>query len=468
MVLKTSVARVSDDQEAEPMAKSDSIANMRRELDRYRRREEEITERIRVKSPKFLPVAHPELPGALRDLAQQLDAQLWIVKPTRKGTVLFVVTTEGDLRQTILSALTTDELRLLLFGNSCWLDAYKNYRDSGDEQTKHFWWTEWIDLLWSPTLNRLWDLIIAPCLALGNIGCNFDQVKAGVHAERSRIYVLAGGILDLLPLHATFCSYRQKKIHLVDVVDVGYFSSGTLLRASFERQKGQRAPERLLMFRGEGAAYSAWLQQYGIRLYGARASQLMDLPDNEQDIKQVIEASNGPAVAIFSCHAKAHAQDPLKSGLFQPNSDGPCVSLGALLRIKTDLCRLVVLNACETALAEIDDPADECLSSANAFLATGAGAVVGTLWPADALSAALWCAHFLEAVHARSCDALSAACSASIWLRDSTAEARIALLQKCPISTTIDRHAVESMDFTHPFNWANHKYHGASRSFSGC
>ena len=113
--------------EAEPVTEPGSIANMRSEIDRHRRREEEITERLRVKSPNFLPVAHPELPTALRDLARKLDAQFWIVKPTRKGTALFVVTNEGDLRQTILSPLTTDELRLLLFGNSCWLDAYNKF-----------------------------------------------------------------------------------------------------------------------------------------------------------------------------------------------------------------------------------------------------------------------------------------------------------------------------------------------------
>jgi tetratricopeptide (TPR) repeat protein len=450
---------------ASDAADSKLRGTMRKELDRCEREEARVSDRIRKRCPRFLGIVQPELPATLRELARQLHAQLWMLKPTRKGTAVFVVTEDAQLRHTILEPVTTGELRTLLFGNGGWLTAYKNFRAASNPKAIQFWQSEWLDSM-EPALRRLWDLLIKPCLELGGLAVSGKEMVRTDNPNRlPRVYILAGGALDLIPLHAAYYECAGKKqISLVDLADVGFFSSGSLLRASLSRQRLVDRVSQLMIIRDASVSQAEWITQFGVQLFGSNSLQVMEVSQGVESLHASVKREKGGArFAAFCCHAKAEMQNPMKSGLFQSQSERPWLSLESLLGMRTNPFEIVLLNACETALADIDDPADECLSLANAFLATGTGSVVGTQWVADASASALWCAHFLELLHDRPYDPLRAACATSIWLRDSEVKTRLSLLQKVPASNIIDRRTIEMMDFKHPFNWANHKYYGASQ-----
>jgi tetratricopeptide (TPR) repeat protein len=93
----------------------------------------------------------------------------------------------------------------------------------------------------------------------------------------------------------------------------------------------------------------------------------------------------------LACHAEANWKDASASRLLL--HDGDLSVRDILLRTRSlDRVKLVVLSACSTASAPADS-ADEAIHLSSAFLAAGAGHVVGTLWPVDdrvAAEAANW------------------------------------------------------------------------------
>jgi CHAT domain-containing protein len=420
-------------------------------IDQYRQEEQVITAQIRAANPYFLPAAFPESPESIQKLAQELHAELWFIKPTRTATILLVVSADGELRCEIAEHANRAELAKSL---AAWLGSYQKFRNAKTAFERHFYWTEWKDS-WEATLRWLRENVVSHCLEMGDIDPE-DETR------KQRIYILAGGQLDFIPWHAIpLHGAAGGNRCLIDAADIAYFGSATLLRASHERQKEHRECSGLQVVRDPQLNYGEWLTEVGRRLF-APACRIDDLPGNDRDLQRIIEATPGSAVTLFSCHAKAHAQDALRSGFFLTGRSEPSSSLGALLRIRTENRKLVVLNSCESSLSEIGDPADECLSLANAFLATGTEAVVGTQWRAGALSAALWCAYFLYQLKTNREDALRTACLSSIWLRD-TSSASIAEFSKRLLTEyRIEETAFRQFDGSELSNWANHKFYGAA------
>jgi tetratricopeptide (TPR) repeat protein len=85
-------------------------------------------------------------------------------------------------------------------------------------------------------------------------------------------------------------------------------------------------------------------------------------------------------VLHLACHAETNWKDASASRLLLHDGD---LSVRDLLSVRSlDRTELVVLSACSTASATADS-ADEAIHLSSAFLAAGAGHVVGTLWPVD-------------------------------------------------------------------------------------
>jgi hypothetical protein len=85
-------------------------------------------------------------------------------------------------------------------------------------------------------------------------------------------------------------------------------------------------------------------------------------------------------VLHLACHAETNWKDASASRLLLHDGD---LSVRDLLSGRSlDRAELVVLSACSTASASADS-ADEAIHLSSAFLAAGAGHVIGTLWPVD-------------------------------------------------------------------------------------
>ena len=104
------------------------------------------------------------------------------------------------------------------------------------------------------------------------------------------------------------------------------------------------------------------------------------------------QVAAGADLLHLACHGEFRADSPLFSALHL--SDGAFTALDAEA-LSLDGC-LVVLSACETALADAARD-DEALGLVRAFLIAGASRVLGGLWAVDDAATARWMGHF----HAR-------------------------------------------------------------------
>jgi CHAT domain-containing protein len=179
-------------------------------------------------------------------------------------------------------------------------------------------------------------------------------------------------------------------------------------------------------------------------------------------------------------HARYEWGDPLASGVCF--ADGS-LTLGDLFDCTEPAndwthTRRVVLSACETAVTDPADLADECLGLATGFLFAGVDEVVASLWPVDDLATSLLMDRFHRALHAQDGDAGPSSAlalkQAQDWLRrltwsvirqqapeecQSASDSQSRNLsgipevtgQSCCDSSTDNPHA---RPFQHPYFWA--------------
>jgi CHAT domain-containing protein len=379
-----------------------------------------------------------------------------VLRPSRNGTVLFAVAPGGEIRQDLIKEVTAETLRNLLLGPEGMLYAYEAMKEARRKGLPTFTvrQQQWLRSMDS-TLHVLHQTVISRCMALVDPRCS-----TSADSGQPKLFILAGGLLDLVPLHATFTEINGNRRYLLDVADVAYFASFRLLSRSLENSRWSRL-ERLVAVEsyGSGLDYDKWELSVAQRFFPSSVRFIVDNSDGFETL--VRRRTLAASILLISCHAESHTREALRSGLFfKPQSVQPDYPLVNLLG--TDLPRLplVLLNACETSLAEFHDPADECLSLANAFIAAGAGAVIGTQWEASDVAAALWCARFLQHFSSGRGDALGASSAASRWIRDSPVSEKKRFLELHPL--TLPHHYLEDLDqdFGHPYFWANHRFHG--------
>lgn len=434
---------------------------LEREVEECRLRQEESARKIQRKNPDFLPVAAPLRFEEIRRLAAGLNSPVCALRPTDKGTIVFAFLASGEFRHEVVEAVTTKELRKLLLGTGCWVPAYQELqkaRESPSESirqelmaSKQMAWIESMD----PLLEELHRNLIRPCLSLLELPVSRDAGQV-----RPRLYLMAGGMLNLLPLHATFEKREGKRSYLADVADVAHFSSFRLLSRALDNARRSRL-ERLTAFEAptDDLPYARWEISLAGSLFGPNHCLVTQ---DEGEIRRLLSRPVSGSAVLFSCHAESHTTDALRSGLFlKPHThELPDYSLAELLGVNLSGCPLVVLGACETSLAEFHDPADECLNLANAFVAAGAAGVVGTQWEANDVAAALWCGYFLHQLRDGSADPFCAACAASRWVRDSDNAEKTELFEAHPRLLPPAYREDLKQDFWHPYFWANHKFHG--------
>jgi hypothetical protein len=195
-------------------------------------------------------------------------------------------------------------------------------------------------------------------------------------------------------------------------------------------------------------------------------------------------AGDGAAGPASVLHLVTHAQlpgderaDPLAGTLLQvgmdlgPSTGGPAALLQdgpVWLSLRTILerarrsrsaasCGLVVCDACVTDLSAAFP--DESLTLATAFLAAGASAAIGTRWPLDDDTAAVF-AFALHAQLARGVPPGEALRAAQLWMLDPQRPA----LPGLPPMLARERGQGR---WTEPASWAGYTYHGGWAGPSG-
>jgi CHAT domain-containing protein/tetratricopeptide (TPR) repeat protein len=135
-------------------------------------------------------------------------------------------------------------------------------------------------------------------------------------------------------------------------------------------------------------------------------------------------AWTGSGLALFACHGRSVADDPLQSHLLL--ADGELSLLDLSVGTRTPAAPwLVLASACQSATVDVRRLPDEFVGLPTGFLVSGVATFIGTLWPTGDVPAALMTMRIIELMFPRdpSAEALSPARAlqrARAWLRNLT------------------------------------------------
>jgi len=293
------------------------------------------------------------------------------------------------------------------------------------------------------------------------------KLGAGVHP----LLIVPNRALALLPLHACWWEEDGQRRYLLDEFVVRYAPSLTLFRVLWARARERR--ELLLAIAnptGDLPFAEYECEQIEARWGKARVQVLW----REQGTRTAV-LQNTPAAHLlhFACHGVYDLTNPLGSPLLL--ADGETLTLGEMLeQLNLPSAWLVVLSACETALVNPAEQADEHFGLALGPLYAGAPTVWGTLWAVEDVATGLLMGKAYELLRAGKSKA-AALREAQLWLRELTAGevaqilkahaavppeqavvemARMAAAQLLPVQREYALRDDSERPFAHPYYWS--------------
>lgn len=332
------------------------------------------------------------------DVARAAKRPLVYVVAAERGGIALVVH-EAHVAHVPLDQLTDDELQTRA---TAYFDAYAEYQ-SNQKALRARWYAALDDLtIW------LWDAVMGPVLA-------------SLPPATTRIALVAGGFLGLLPLHVAWTSDASRptgRRYALDAVAISYVPNAR----SFEVAQGMAAdvvPRRLLAVVEPLPVSVSPLASAGTEALAAMAA----FPDRQVVLKGTAaapeafeQAAEQADVLHLACHGFADLERPLESGVLLAG-DRP-VSLRDLMGRRLRI-RLAVLSACETALPGTGLP-DEVISLPVGLLQAGVAGVVASQWAVPDRATAMLMTEFYRCWRQQQMAPSEALRDAQRWLRDST------------------------------------------------
>jgi CHAT domain-containing protein/tetratricopeptide (TPR) repeat protein len=206
--------------------------------------------------------------------------------------------------------------------------------------------------------------------------------------NRPRLIVIPHDALHVLP----FAALRDPAGHyLVERVTLSLAPSGTVLQSL--RQRVENPPAAPLILGDPHGAPAALPALPGARLEARAAGRLLKtrpLVGASATETLLRERAGGTGILHLAAHAVHLPESPLFSYVAlapDASNDGRLEMIEILEEIRMAPGALVFLSACETGLGRRTG-GDEMLGLVRAFLAAGAGAVIGTLWRVEDSSSA--------------------------------------------------------------------------------
>ena len=332
---------------------------------------------------EFASFGLPPAPEVLRDQARQGPVVSFNVNRRRSDALIL---TEQGVTVLPLPHLTPEEAtaRAAAFEQARKADDQR----AGQEQLREI-------LAW------LWDKAVGPVLdALG-----FD----GLHVDGQpwpRVWWIAGGALNRLPLHAAGHHTKPKDPGFrartaLDRVVSSYTPTIRALDYARRHTAMAPAPDRTLLVAmpsTPGLAGQGVLQNVAGEIAGLLtrlpqpvllASPGLDdgmhpIPTREAVFDHLARAT----VAHFACHGFSDPIDPSRSRLFLSDWEQDPLTVDSLTPVNLDHARLAYLSACSTSESRNLRLLDESIHLASAFQLAGFPHVVGTLWEVNDTHAA--------------------------------------------------------------------------------
>jgi tetratricopeptide (TPR) repeat protein len=440
-----------DPPDVPPDERNEWRAQVRQELQQVSREIYEIQPELHRADPNFLPAAQPLTREEILQLAQEAQTTILSLRVTKEGSYAFLVYPDGGSEVVVIPDFTLERLWELAVAG--WAQNYYTDREGWLQQMEARLSALYRELL-SPVHQRL-----------------RAKLGAGVHP----LLIVPNRALALLPLHACWWDEDGRRRYLMDEFVIRYAPSLTLFQILWARERGRR--ELLLAVAnptGDLPFAEYECEQIEACWGGARAQVLW----REQGTRHaVLENAASAHLLHFACHGVYDLANPLESPLLLAN--GETLTLGAMLELlNLPHAQLVVLSACETALVNPAELADEHFGLALGPLYAGAPTVWGTLWAVGDVATGLLMGKAYELLQA-GVGKVEALREAQLWLRDLTAAqaqeileaqaaaagqptrevaltemTRLALAQLLPVQRRFALMDDTERPFAHPYFWA--------------
>jgi CHAT domain-containing protein len=347
------------------------------------------------------------------------------INPTPYGTVFLEVLGDGaeiEVTATFLdSPLSTEVLRRLRFGDAApytdlddfeaegdsYLHAIGAYEQEDDEED---------DFELAVALDE-----ILPWLGEQIAGPLLTRLK---ELQASGVVLVPCGILALAPLHAaTWIEEDGSHTCLLEHLDVRFAPSAYLLGKAKERLRGGRA-ERLIALGNpdsgdatfELPAAEAEVAEVAA-LFESRGGTAATASGADATWGFLVKHVEGATHVHLACHAKAGTFERSKTGIYLYDDFVSANVLGALPNFDA---RLIVVSACQSAVADTVAAPEESFSIITALLGSGGSCVIASLWPVSDISTAILMTRFYENLGTGETRPSGALRTAALWLRDLT------------------------------------------------
>jgi tetratricopeptide (TPR) repeat protein len=440
-----------DPPDVPPDERNEWRAQVRQELQQVSREIYEIQPELHRADPNFLPAAQPLTREEILQLAQEAQTTILSLRVTEEGSYAFLVYPDGGSEVVVIPDFTLERLWELAVAG--WAQDYYTDREGWLQQMEARLSALYRELL-SPVHQRL-----------------RAKLGAGVHP----LLIVPNRALALLPLHACWWDEDGRRRYLMDEFVIRYAPSLTLFQILWARERGRR--ELLLAVAnptGDLPFAEYECEQIEACWGGARAQVLW----REQGTRHaVLENAASAHLLHFACHGVYDLASPLESHLKLAN--GETLTLGAMLELlNLPHAQLVVLSACETALVNPAEQADEHFGLALGPLYAGAPTAWGTLWAVGDVATGLLMGKAYDLLQA-GVGKVEALREAQLWLRDLTAAqaqeileaqaaaagqptrevaltemTRLALAQLLPVQRRFALMDDTERPFAHPYFWA--------------
>jgi CHAT domain-containing protein len=382
-----------DPPDVPPDERNEWRAQVRQELQQVSREIYEIQPELHRADPNFLPAAKPLTREEILQLAQEAQTTILSLRVTKEGSYAFLAYPDGSREVVVIPDFTLERLWELAVAG--WAQDYYTDREG---------WLQQMEARLSALYRELLSSVHQRLRA---------KLGAGVHP----LLIVPNRALALLPLHACWWDEDGRRRYLLDEFVIRYAPSLTLFQILWARERGRR--ELLLAVAnptGDLPFAEYECEQIEACWGGARAQVLW----REQGTRHaVLENAASAHLLHFACHGVYDLANPLESPLLLAN--GETLTLGEMLeQLNLPHAQLVVLSACETALVDPAEQADEHFGLALGPLYAGAPTVWGTLWAVADVATGLLMGKAYELLRAGKSKA-AALREAQLWLRELTA-----------------------------------------------
>jgi CHAT domain-containing protein/tetratricopeptide (TPR) repeat protein len=450
-------------------------------------------ERFQRIDPSWAPAAPLLTIAEIKAAAVDIGMDFLTLRTTKWGTCAIHVAPTGLVRTRLIPALDGTVLGTLV---GTWLTDYATLERTPSWHRQF----ETRAAAWRATQERVLDEVGA---TLWRPLCAWldDPSAAPASAASPRALVLmpAAGLVNL-PLHAARWHDGHQTVYVGERYEMTYAPSVAVMRRCVERRSAQTGATSLLAVNNPtghdarsslmwseleaDAACEVWTDH--VRLSSADHDRF-EAATRERLMRELPRHS----IALLATHGIYDAAHPwTKSGLFTADGEtggGPQLTMADFYDMDLNKSQLMLLTACESGLTDPLDRAGEQLGLPSAMLASGASAVIASLWTVDDMSTALLAGRFFDEAAKHPARSIASALAASQrWLRTLRADEADALLasiqRQLPVaararSRLLTRESVQAarsalasrgpLPFSHPSYWAAFCCFGASQPLAG-